>query len=65
MDIDFQTAGEWYRKMKADDYVIPLTLYYTLIKLMKDKRIPFPAAYQQLLDEGKIKVVNKKVIFDL
>lgn len=51
--------------MKAEDYTVPLTLYYTLIKIMKDKRIPFPTAYQQLSDEGKIKVVNKKVIFEL
>ena len=66
MDInEFQTAGEWYRKMKAEDYTVPLALYYALVKLMDDKRIPFSAAYRELQDEGKIKIVNKTIIFDL
>lgn len=66
MDInEFQTAGEWYKKMKTEGYTVPLTLYYTLIKLMEDKRIVFPEAYQELQNEGRIKIVNKTIIFNL
>jgi hypothetical protein len=62
---DFKTAGEWYRRMKKDEYTVPLALYYALVKLMDDKRIPFAVAYRELLDQGKIKIINKNVIFDL
>ena len=66
MDIEgFKTAGEWYRKMKADGYQIPLSLYHTLIKLMKDERISFQDAYKALEDKGRIKVINKTINFDL
>lgn len=66
MDInEFQTAGEWYRKMKSEDYTVPLSLYHTLIKIMKDEHIPFPDAYQKLQSEGRIKEINKTIIFNL
>jgi len=51
--------------MKKDGYQIPLTLYHTLIKPMKDKRISFQDAYKELEDEGRIKVINKTINFDL
>jgi hypothetical protein len=66
MDInESQTTGDWYRRMKKDEYTVPLALYYALVKLMDDKRITFAAAYRELLDEGKIKIINKNVIFEL
>lgn len=61
----FQSTTQWYKAMKADGYQIPLTLYHTLIKLMKDKRISFQDAYKALEDEGRIKVINKTINFDL
>ena len=66
MDInEFQTVGEWYKKMKKDGYQIPLSLYHSLIKLMKDKRIPFQEAYKELESEDRIKIINKVINFDL
>ena len=66
MDIDeFKTVSAWYKKMKADGYEIPLTLYHTLIKLMDDKKIPFKDAYRELEREGRIKVINRVINFDL
>lgn len=66
MDInEFKTAGEWYKKMKADGFTVPLSLYHSIIKLMKDERIPFQEAYQELEAKGRIKVINKIVTFDL
>jgi len=66
MDInEFQTAGAWYRKIKAEEYTVPLALYYALVKLMDDKRIPFPEAYKELQAEGRIKEINKTVNFKL
>ncbi|MDO8513100.1 MAG: hypothetical protein Q7S37_01215 [bacterium] len=68
MDMDtnkFETTSEWYKKMKADGFEVPLTLYHALIKLTKDKRISFQDAYKALEDEGRIKVVNKTINFDL
>lgn len=62
---EFQTAGEWYKKMKAEGYTVPLSLYHTLIKIMKDERISFPVAYQKLQAEGRIKEIDKSIIFDL
>jgi len=62
---EFKTVGEWYRKMKAEDYTVPLSLYYTLIKLMKDDHISFPNAYRKLQAEDRIKEINKTIIFDL
>lgn len=66
MDInEFQTAGEWYRKMKAEEYTVPLALYHTLIKIMKDEHITFQDAYQKLQAEGRIQEINKTIIFNL
>lgn len=66
MDInEFQTAGAWYKKMKMEGYNVPLALYYALVKLMDDKHIPFSVAYRELLDEEKIKIVNKNIFFNL
>jgi hypothetical protein len=62
---DFDTAGEWYRKMKAEGYTIPLSLYHILIKVMKDERISFQEAYKQLQAEGRVKEINKTIIFNL
>lgn len=66
MDIDqFKTTSQWYRKMKAEGFEIPLALYHALIKLTKDKHISFQEAYQDLESEGRIKVINKTITFDL
>jgi len=66
MDInEYQTAGEWYRKMKADGFTVPLALYHTLIKIMKDERISFQEAYKKLQAEGRVQEINKTIIFDL
>lgn len=66
MDIDqFETSSHWYKKMKADGFDVPLTLYHTINKLIKEKHIPFQKVYKELLDSGRIKVVNKSVLFDL
>ncbi len=66
MDIDeFKTVGAWYKTMKKDGYIVPLSLYHSLIKLMKDKRIPFSEAYKELESKGRIKVINKTITFDL
>lgn len=66
MDInEFQTAGGWYRQMKTDGFAVPLSLYHTLIKIMKDERVSFQDAYKQLQAEGRIKEINKTIIFNL
>ena len=66
MDIDeFKTVGAWYKKMKADGYQIPLPLYHTLVMMMKDKRMSFQDAYKELENEGRIKMINKTINFDL
>jgi len=66
MDIDeYKTVGEWYKKMKADGFDVPLALYHTLIKLMDDKKISFQDAYRELEREGRIKVINRVINFDL
>ena len=66
MDItEFKTAGEWYKKMKADNFTVPLSLYYALIKLMEDKHITLSTAYEELFNQGQIKIVNKNIIFNL
>jgi hypothetical protein len=62
---DFQTAGAWYRKMKLDGFAVPLALYHTLIKIMKDDRVSFQEAYKQLQAEGRVKEINKTIIFKL
>jgi len=66
MDIqDFKTVGDWYRKMKTDGFTVPLSLYHTLTKIMKDERVSFPEAYQKLQAEGQIKIINKTINFNL
>jgi len=66
MDIDqFKTTSQWYRKMKAEGFEIPLALYHALIKLTKDKHISFQDAYHELEAEGRIKVINKTINFNL
>lgn len=66
MDIDeFKTVGAWYKKMKTDGYTVPLPLYHTLVKLMRDKRISFQDAYKELEDEDRIEIINKAINFDL
>jgi len=66
MDIDrFKTTSQWYRKMKSDGFEVPLALYHALIKLTKDKHISFQEAYQELEIEGRVKVINKTINFDL
>lgn len=66
MDIDqFQTTSQWYKKMKKDGFDVPLALYHALMKLTKDKHISFQDAYQELEAEGRIKVINKTITFNL
>lgn len=65
MTEDFRNTSEWYRKMKADGFTVPLTLYYTLEKMVKEKRTTFQTAYNDLLSKDRIKIVNKVIIFDL
>ena len=62
---DFRTVGDWYRKMKAEGYTVPLTLYYTLEKMIKDKKITFAQAYDELSSKNRIQISNKNVIFNL
>lgn len=62
---EFKTVGEWYKKMKKDGYIVPLPLYHTLVKLMEDKKIAFKDAYKELENEGRIKVINRTINFDL
>ena len=66
MDItEFKTAGQWYRKMKTDNFTVPLSLYYSLIKLIEDEHVSLSVAYEELFAQGRIKIVDKNIIFDL
>lgn len=66
MDIsDFKTTTEWYRKMKADGYDVPLALYFTLERMVKEKRMTFQQAYNELQSKNRIQVNNKSIAFDL
>lgn len=66
MDIKrFKTAGQWYKTLKKDGYQIPLTLYHELNKLSKEKGMSFQDAYEELFENGRIKVVDKTINFDL
>ena len=61
----FKTSGEWYRQLKKDGYVIPLSLFHALNKLISDENITFQEAYEELANQGKIQVVEKTINFDL
>jgi hypothetical protein len=61
----YKTAGQWYKTLKKDGYQIPLTLYYELNKLSKEKGVSFQDAYKELSESGRIKIVDKTINFDL
>ena len=66
MDInDFKTTAEWYKKMKADGYNVPLALYFTLERMVKEKRMTFQEAFNELQAKGRIQINNKSISFNL
>ena len=66
MDInEFKTVAEWYKKMKADGYAVPLALYFTLERMVKEKKITFQQAYNELFENKRVKIVDKNIIFEL
>ncbi|MEI6040188.1 MAG: hypothetical protein WCP93_02460 [Candidatus Berkelbacteria bacterium] len=66
MDIsDFKITAEWYKKMKADGYNVPLALYFTLERMVKEKRMTFQQAYSELQAQNRIQINNKNISFNL
>jgi len=66
MDInDFKTTAEWYKKMKADGYNVPLALYFTLERMVKEKRMTFQQAFEELQAQNRIQINNKNISFNL
>ncbi|MEI6039747.1 MAG: hypothetical protein WCP93_00085 [Candidatus Berkelbacteria bacterium] len=66
MDInEFKTVAEWYKKMKADGYTVPLALYFTLERMVKEKRMTFQQAFNELQTKNRIQINNKNVSFNL
>ena len=66
MDInEVKTVAEWYKKMKAEGYTIPLVLCYTLERMVKEKKMTFKQAYNELLNQGRITLSNRTFSFNL
>jgi len=66
MDIsDFKTTTQWYRKMKTDGYDVPLVLYFTLERMVKEKRMTFQQAFEELQAQNRIQINNKNISFNL
>lgn len=66
MDTDrYKTVAEWYKQMKAEGYSIPLVLCYTLDRMVKERKISFSQAFDELTAKNRIFLVNKTFVFDL
>ena len=66
MDInEFKTVAGWYKKMKADGYTVPLALYSTLERMVKEKKMTFQQAFNELQTKNRIQINNKNISFSL